>query len=83
MSIHRAFAFGACKSHCFGKLTKGRPITVVRNGEVDWEELKRPLVSKHDFEEDLRLDGKTDDVSTIQLARLECSGDISFIKKKQ
>jgi uncharacterized membrane protein YcaP (DUF421 family) len=83
MIVHRIFAFGACKSHWFGKLIKGEPITVVRNGEVDWQQLKRALVSKHDFEEDLRLDGKTDDVSTIQLARLERSGDISFIRKKQ
>ena len=83
MIVHRICAFGACKSHWFGKLIKGQPITVVRNGEVDWQQLKRALVSKHDFEEDLRLDGKTDDVSTIQLARLERSGDISFIKKKQ
>jgi uncharacterized membrane protein YcaP (DUF421 family) len=83
MIVHRAFAFGACKSHWFGKLIKGQPITVVRNGEVDWEELKRALVSKHDFEEDLRLDGKTEDVATIQLARLERSGDISFIKREK
>jgi uncharacterized membrane protein YcaP (DUF421 family) len=82
MIIHRIFAFAAYKSHWFGQLIKGKAITVVRNGEVDWQELKRALVSKHDFEEDLRLDGKTDDVSTIQLARLERSGDISFIKKK-
>jgi len=83
MIVHRVFAFGACKSHWFGKLIKGQPITVVRNGEVDWERLQNALVSKHDFEEDLRLGGKTEDASTIQLARLERSGDISFIKKKQ
>jgi uncharacterized membrane protein YcaP (DUF421 family) len=81
MIIHRIFAFAAYKSHWFGQLIKGKAITVVRNGEVDWQELKRALVSKHDFEEDLRLDGKTDDVATIRLARLERSGDISFIKK--
>ena len=82
MLIHRTCAFGACKSHWFGKLLKGKAVTVVRNGEVDWKELQRALVSKHDFEEDLRLDGKTDDASTIRLARLERSGDISFIKKE-
>ncbi|MEY2498733.1 MAG: hypothetical protein QOD12_2289 [Verrucomicrobiota bacterium] len=83
MIIHRACAFGACKSHWFGKLLKGQPITLVKNGEIDWKEMHRALVSKHDFEEDLRLDGKTEDVSTIRLARLERSGDISFIKKEQ
>jgi len=83
MIIHRTFAFAAYKSHWFGQLIKGKPITVVRNGEVDWQGLQRALVSKHDLEEDLRLDGKTDDVSTIQLARLERSGDISFVKKEK
>jgi len=83
MIIHRTFAFAAYKSHWFGQLIKGKPITVVRNGEMDWQGLKRALVSKHDFEEDLRLDGKTDDVSTIRLARLERSGDISFVKKEK
>ena len=83
MIIHRAFAFGAFKSHWFGKLIKGQPLTLVRDGKIDWKEMKRGLVSQHDFEEDLRLDAKAEDVSTIQLARLERSGDISFIKKQE
>jgi uncharacterized membrane protein YcaP (DUF421 family) len=83
MIIHRGCAFGACKSHWFGKLLKGEPVTLVRNGKIDRRAMARCLVSEHDFEEDLRLDGKTDDVETIRLAQLERSGDISFIKKEQ
>ena len=83
MVIHRACAFGACKSHTFGKLLKGRPVTLLRNGEINRAEMRRTLVSDHDFEEDLRLDAKTEDVSTIAVARLERSGDISFIKKER
>jgi uncharacterized membrane protein YcaP (DUF421 family) len=83
MIIHRACAFGACKLHWFGKLIKGQPVTLVWNGEINWTEMQRSLVSKHDLEEDLRLDAKAEDISTIQLARLERSGDISFIKKEQ
>ena len=82
MLIHRACAFGACKSHAFGKLIKGRPVTLVRNGEMDRAEMRRALVSDHDLEEDLRLDAKTEDVAGIRIARLERSGDISFIKKQ-
>jgi len=81
MIIHRIFAYGAFKSHWFGKLIKGQPRTLVRNGEIDWEMMKQNLVSKHDLEEDLHLDAKTEDVSMIKVARLERSGDISFIKK--
>ena len=83
MVIHRACAFGACKSHAFGKLLKGEPVTLVRNGKIDRAQMRRCLVSNHDFEEDLRLDAKTEDVATIALARLERSGDISFIKKER
>ncbi|HKP03984.1 MAG TPA: YetF domain-containing protein [Chthoniobacterales bacterium] len=80
MIIHRVFAFGAFKSHWFGKLIKGQPVTLLRNGEIDWKEMERSLVSRHDFEEDLRLDAKTEDAAAIRVARLERSGDISFIK---
>jgi len=83
MIIHRLFAFGAFKSHWFGKLIKGKPVTLLRNGEIDWKEMERSLVSGHDFEEDLRLNAKTEDASTIQVARLERSGDISFINKQK
>jgi len=83
MIIHRAFAFGAFKSHWFGRLIKGRPLTLVRNGEIDWKSMKHGLVSQHDLEEDLHLDAKTEDISEIQTARLERSGDISFIKKEK
>jgi uncharacterized membrane protein YcaP (DUF421 family) len=83
MIIHRAFAFSAFKSHAFGKLIKGSAYTLVRNGEIDWKEMKHGLVSQHDLEEDLHLDAKTEDISEIQTARLERSGDISFIKRKQ
>jgi uncharacterized membrane protein YcaP (DUF421 family) len=83
MIIHRLFAFAAFKSHWFGKIIKGQPLTLVRNGEMDWEKMKQALVSKHDLDEDLHLGAKTEDVATIKVARLERSGDISFIKTEK
>src|SRR4051812_35793658 len=83
MIVHRLFAFGAFKSHGFGKLIKGQPITLVRNGEIDWEKMKDGLISKYDLDEDLHLHAKAEDVSAIKIARLERSGDISFIKKEK
>jgi uncharacterized membrane protein YcaP (DUF421 family) len=83
MIIHRVFAFGAYKSHAFGKLIKGRPITLIRNGEIDREKMKQALVSEHDLDEDLHLAARTEDVSSIKLARLERSGDVSFIKREK
>jgi uncharacterized membrane protein YcaP (DUF421 family) len=79
--VHRLFAHLAYHSHGFGILVKGRPDTIVRDGECDFEMMRRNHVSTHDLEEDMRLDVHTDDLSKIRLARVERSGDISFIKK--
>jgi len=78
--LHRLFAHLAYRSHRFGILVKGSPDTIVRNGECDLRMMRRNHVSMHDLEEDLRLDAHIDDLSKIRLARVERSGDISFIK---
>jgi uncharacterized membrane protein YcaP (DUF421 family) len=79
--VHRLFAHLAYHSHGFGTLVKGRPDTIVRDGECDFVMMRRNHVSTHDLEEDMRLDAHTDDLAKIRLARVERSGDISFIKK--
>src|SRR3954453_692187 len=70
MLIHRLFAFASFRSHAFGKIIKGRDITLVRNGEVDWDAMKGSLVSQHDLEEGLRLDAQVEELSKIRVARL-------------
>src|ERR1043166_6932476 len=83
MLVHRVFAFVAFRSHAFGKLIKGYDVELMRNGKINWDAMKHHLVSKHDLEEDLRLSAATDDLEKIKAARLERSGDISFIKKEE
>ena len=78
--LHRLFAYLAFYSHKFGILVKGEPDTIVRDGECDFEMMRRNHVSIHDLEEDMRLSAHTDDLSEIRVARVERSGDISFIK---
>ncbi len=79
--LHRLFAWIACRSHLFGKLIKGSPAVIVEDGKVDPRTMRRNLVSEHDLEEDLRLLANLEDVSKVRVARVERSGDISFIKK--
>jgi uncharacterized membrane protein YcaP (DUF421 family) len=79
--LHRLFAYLAFYSHGFGILVKGKPDIIVRDGECDFEMMRRNHVSVHDLEEDMRLNGNIDDLSQVRRARVERSGDISFIKK--
>jgi uncharacterized membrane protein YcaP (DUF421 family) len=78
--IHRMFSVAAYYSHALGCLIKGEPVVLARDGKLDQESMRQNLVSIHDFEEDMRLTAATEDLSRIEIARLERSGDISFIK---
>ena len=79
--IHRLFAYFAFYSHGFGILVKGKPDIIVHDGECDFPGMRRNHVSIHDLEEDMRLNVHLDDLSKVRVARIERSGDISFIKK--
>ena len=78
--LHRLFGIAAYYSHVFGILVKGKPMVLVQNGRFERRNMLWEHISKHDLEEDMRLDAETEELSKIQVARLERSGDISFIK---
>jgi uncharacterized membrane protein YcaP (DUF421 family) len=80
--LHRLFGWIACRSHAFGILIKGCPIVIIQNGQLNRHAMRQNLISDHDLEEDLRLDAETQDISKIKIARLERSGDLSFIKNE-
>lgn len=80
--VHRLFALIAYHSHFFGVLIKGQPEIIVENGDMILKTMRRNHISTHDLEEDLRLDAELESASQIKIARVERSGDISFIKKE-
>jgi uncharacterized membrane protein YcaP (DUF421 family) len=78
--LHRSLALTAYYSHGFGILIKGKAAVLVENGKLQRGNMSQNHISEHDLEEDMRLDAGTEDLSKIKVARLERSGDISFIK---
>src|SRR4029077_20286112 len=78
--LHRLFGVAAYYSHFFGILVKGKPVVLVQDGRLESRNMLWEHISKHDLEEDMRLDANTEELSQIKVARLERSGDISFIK---
>jgi uncharacterized membrane protein YcaP (DUF421 family) len=79
--LHRLLAFIACHSHWFGCLIKGLPEVIIEDGNFVFGTMRRNHISTHDVEEDMRLSLRDDDISKVKKARVERSGDISFIKK--
>jgi uncharacterized membrane protein YcaP (DUF421 family) len=82
VALHRLMAFFSCRSDGFRRLVKGQPSELVRNGQLIARNMRRDHVAEEDIREDLRLDGE-EELAKVKVARLECSGDISFIKKEQ
>jgi uncharacterized membrane protein YcaP (DUF421 family) len=79
--LHRLLAFIAFHSHWFGCLIKGLPEVIIEDGSFVFKTMRRNHISTHDIEEDMRLSLRDDDISKVKKARVERSGDISFIKK--
>ena len=82
VALHRILAYASCRSDGLRRLIKGKPNELVRNGAFIRPNMRRDHVADEDVREDLRLDGE-EDLANIKVARLECSGDISFIKKNE
>jgi uncharacterized membrane protein YcaP (DUF421 family) len=78
--LHRFFGLTAYYSHAFGILIKGKPAVLVQNGTLQRKNMLWNHISEHDLQEDMRLEAQTEGLSSIKVARLERSGDISFIK---
>jgi uncharacterized membrane protein YcaP (DUF421 family) len=78
--LHRLVSLAAYYSHALGIVVKGAPAVLVQNGRLQHKNMLWNHISEHDLQEDMRLDAATEDLSKIKIARVERSGDISFIK---
>ena len=81
VAFHRLLAWTAFYSHGFGNLIKGADEILIHDGALVHRKLRNHHITRHDLEEDLRLALHADDLARVRSARLERSGDISFIEK--
>jgi uncharacterized membrane protein YcaP (DUF421 family) len=79
VGLHWIFAAIAFRSDRFGTLVKGNSRTLIRDGEIQWDAMRKGHISEKDLVEALRTNGKLVDPHKVQLAYLERSGDISVI----
>ena len=83
VALHRLLAFVSCRWPGVALVIKGRPFILVRNGSFQRRAMNLNHVSEADIEEDLRLNVQKEEISEVKVARLEASGDISFITKPE
>lgn len=80
--LHWFMSFIAFRSDKFGDVVKGNERLLVRDGEIQWENMKKSHITENDLHEALRNNGHPPDVSRAQSAHLERNGDISIIMRK-
>jgi uncharacterized membrane protein YcaP (DUF421 family) len=78
--LHWLIAMLSFHSDWLGNYVKGVPRLLVKEGEIDWGEMRGGHVSRNDLLQSLRQKGLTG-VDQVREARLERSGDISVIKR--
>lgn len=60
-------------------VVKGRGHILVRDGVIQWDEMRRSHIGREDLMSALRTNGGVEDLSDVKLARFERNGTISII----
>lgn len=81
VGLHWFFAWVANRNHTFGILIKGNKELMIKDGQLQEENMKKANITVHDLNEVLRLNGKVTRIEQVKEAYLERSGNISVIPK--
>ncbi|MBV6626526.1 MAG: DUF421 domain-containing protein [Rivularia sp. (in: Bacteria)] len=77
--------FGGISFHfpVLERLIKGSSRVLVRDGKINYKNMHKSHISEKDLESSLRSQAKLTEVSQVEIARLESSGDISVLPKEK
>jgi uncharacterized membrane protein YcaP (DUF421 family) len=79
VAIHQAFAWMSYRWPRFERLVDGEPQPVVSKGGLVAKASRYHLLTEANIRAAMRLKTQLEDLSRIEVARVECNGEISFI----
>ena len=80
MLLHRLMAWISFRSHKAGSIIKGEPLLLVKDGQVQWDNMRKSHIAIHDLQEMLRIEGHHPQIEKIKECYLERSGKISIVE---
>lgn len=83
VGMHWLLAVLALHLHWFGPFVKGNPVSLIEDGQIQEQGMRRGGITTHDLTEALRQEAQDDDLARIRFAYLERNGEISIIPFKQ
>jgi uncharacterized membrane protein YcaP (DUF421 family) len=81
VALHWLFAFISYHSDWFGTLTKGSARVLVKDGVIQWDNMRKSHISRKDLEMALFTHGDVTDPAEVKVARFERSGEISVVPR--
>jgi uncharacterized membrane protein YcaP (DUF421 family) len=81
--IHRALAFFSVRSDRLSNLLKGKEYLLVKNGEMQRDNMKYCSITEGDLMEGIRMTANVNDLQEIKEAYFERSGQISAIPREK
>jgi uncharacterized membrane protein YcaP (DUF421 family) len=82
VASHWLLSWIAFRSHWFGNLVKGHCYPLVSGGAIDWNNMRRALLTENDLLEALRLNGNIGELEQVEQAFKERSGAIGVVPRK-
>jgi len=79
--FHRFIAWITQHNHIIGKLIKGEPESLFKNGEVNEKNLRKNFISRHDLMEGVRINAHQDNFDKVDEVFIERNGEFSVVKK--
>lgn len=76
---HRGFASLGFRWDGFARLVKGSPRQLVRDGEIQWTEMRKSSIGEEDLRSAVRRHGNRLSLGEVSDAFLERNGDISVV----
>ncbi|MCL4361117.1 DUF421 domain-containing protein [Candidatus Dependentiae bacterium] len=77
--LHTFFSYVTFYSTKFGAIIKGSPLILIKEGQIDWENMQKSHITEKDLFSAIRRNAQILDVDKVKLAVLERSGEISVI----
>ncbi|MEL6462478.1 MAG: YetF domain-containing protein [Cyanobacteria bacterium J06621_15] len=82
VGMHWLFAGISYHFPVLEQLIKGSSRILIRDGDINYKNMRKSHLSKKDLESSLRSQAKLTDISQVELARLESGGEISVLPRE-
>jgi uncharacterized membrane protein YcaP (DUF421 family) len=83
IGLHWLLGYFAYRHSLFGKIVKGQPVELARDGQLLLDNMRQHDISDKDLLAALRMRGQTQALTEVKAATLEPSGDISIVLKEK